>query len=180
MNEFVASNGVKVWNTLHDQSAALPIDYRRAKWDQTKEDEIDALREFFRAEEDERLGRWRSKIDPTWTAIDGLKDYVVFRNDDGLRGFSMHRETRNLDAWNLELQAIGREYSSAHPEPKKPWEDAQEGDVWIVTPSKALTLGQKVEYPAFFQADRFRDHGGSWDMHDITDARLIYRKGDTE
>lgn len=70
-----------------------------------------------------------------------------------------------------------REYFQ-HESNKDPWEDAKEGDVWIVTPSKALTGGESVEYPAIFQAGRFRDHGGSWETRDLVAARRIWPESD--
>lgn len=71
---------------------------------------------------------------------------------------------------NAAVAADGPSRSGAEP-----WLTPHEGEVWIITPSKSLsTLDGPGEYPAIFQAGRFRDHGGSWEMHDITAARRIW------
>ncbi|RBO73483.1 hypothetical protein [Microbacterium sp. H6] len=91
-----------------------------------------ALREFFQRERDEANGVWRSQIDPAWTAVhqDGYPR-VKFRNDDGMREFSIYPDRSNMHAWSPELQRIGLEYLDARPE-RKPWEDAQPGEVWAL------------------------------------------------
>lgn len=50
----------------------------------------------------------------------------------------------------------------------RPWHDAKEGEVWVLD----LTNGQT--HPAIFQADAFRDTGGSWTVNEITSARKIW------
>lgn len=49
----------------------------------------------------------------------------------------------------------------------KPWHDAKEGDVWLITAPSG-------DYPAVFHAGRFRDWGGSWGDSDITAGRRIW------
>lgn len=95
--------------------------------------QIDTLREFFRAEEDERLGRWRSTVDAAWTAaVDAETGWVTFRHEDGLREFIVESRQSSLGRWTLNLQRIAREYFDAHPEPKPAWYDAQPGEVWAL------------------------------------------------
>lgn len=72
-----------------------------------------------------------------------------------------------LEPWAVEAL---REYFAARPV-LRPWEGAQEDDVWIVT-------YEDREFPAFFQAGRFRDANGSWDISSISDARKIYPPSD--
>lgn len=140
----------------------------------------EVLREFFQHERDEELGRWRWPENP---------DYVVYVKCEsesepraGVR--VLHERTgRSRDIGRAVVNACeatvsrfgraARAYFEAHPE-RKPWHDATEGEVWIVTPSKALTCGERVQYPAIFQAGRFRDHGGSWEARDLTAARRIW------
>ena len=137
-------------------------------------DEWSALREFFRAERDEELGRWRYPKDPQFVVYPG---FSPGENSRVARVVHEHVGTSTLV---YEKPGIGRTshpaataYFEAHPE-RKPWHDAKEGEVWIVTPSKALALGEKAEYPAIFQAGMFRDHGGSWGAADLTAARRIW------
>lgn len=93
-----------------------------------------ALREFFQHERDEELGRWRSKIDPNWTAVLDA-GYVKFRHDNGTHSFSLLTHEPRFFAWDETLQGIGKEYFAAHPEPK-PWHDAKPGEVWELTTRK--------------------------------------------
>ena len=57
--------------------------------------------------------------------------YVIFRHDDGERGFSVAPYQSNMPSWARELQEVAREYFDAHPEPK-PWHDAKPGEVWVL------------------------------------------------
>lgn len=139
-----------------------------------------AWREFFQHERDEELGRWRSANNKGFAVYPVSTDRVrVLRESDGI-SFTWNRKdaakTMADDEHGGAVEAA-HAYFEAHPE-RKPWEDAEEGQVWIVTPSKALTLGEEVEYPAIFQAGRFRDHGGSWDARDLKKARRIWPGGD--
>lgn len=130
MNEYTASNGVKVSiddDHVHFKGTRItsPVWFR--------DGELQALREFFRDERDEELGRWRSDADPNWTAVlvEDVK-VVEFRHDDGVHTFNVHAESKDMSSWTPALQAIGREYFAAHPAPK-PWQDAKPGEVWSIT-----------------------------------------------
>ncbi|MGW9587463.1 hypothetical protein [Microbacterium sp. NPDC055455] len=96
-------------------------------------EELAALREFFRAEEDERLGRWRWPENP---------DYVVYPDESGKTevvevlcestGMSLS-STRTGNAPHRDAHAdAARAYFDAHPEPK-PWHEAQIDEVWLLT-----------------------------------------------
>jgi hypothetical protein len=169
MNEFTASNGFRVqrdknenvqWLDPHDPNWTGRIDRSGAR----------ALAEFFRAEEDERLARWRWPENP---------DYVVYawvadppRRD--IRGVTVLSETipRGYTVWEDRIDTLygtsideasrrnareaARAYFDAHPEPK-PWYDAKPGEVWELTHlggasayvfTDQLSVAQGVE-PAF-------------------------------
>ncbi|QWY84623.1 hypothetical protein QEH34_gp41 [Microbacterium phage Footloose] len=174
MDTFEASNGMKV--PVDGHPFAL-VNANGVTTQTFSARDAQALREFFQHERDEELGRWRWPHNP---------DFVVYpRGESGVHvldegsGIGAARLIhRNGDPHNptAEYQAAYA-YFEAHPE-RKPWEDAKEGEVWIVTPSKALTCGERVEYPAIFQAGRFRDHGGSWEARDLTAARRIWPESD--
>lgn len=95
--------------------------------------ETQTLREFFCAERDEELGRWRWPENPR---------YVVYPME-GDGQFRVMDETTG-DTWTYVWSAIkddpqfdgpwdaARAYFEAHPE-RKPWHDAKPGEVWILT-----------------------------------------------
>lgn len=138
---------------------------------------VDALREFFQHERDEELGRWRWPFNPDFVVYPrGESGVHVLDEGSGVGSASLIHRNGDSDNPTAEYRAAYA-YFEAHPE-RKPWEDAKEGEVWIVTPSRALTCGERVEYPAIFQAGRFRDHGGSWEARDLTAARRIWPESD--
>lgn len=96
------------------------------------EEGVAALREFFRAEEDERLGRWRWPENPDYVVYpDGTSRRVVRESDGSSLAVSLHdREvmTTYLDSY----VGAARAYDDFHPEPK-PWHDAKPGEVWLLT-----------------------------------------------
>ena len=91
------------------------------------------LREYFQAERDEELGRWR---DPE------IPDMVVYPHDDvtitvldevdGKRFWWTRGD--ELDAHQERLPGFdtARAYFQAHPEPK-PWDAAQPDEIWVLT-----------------------------------------------
>lgn len=175
MNDFTASNGL---NMSHLDGGglrvAIPPD-RYEGWQKMNlaPTLVNALREYFQAEVDERAGLWRSKKDPTWTALrEG--DVVFFQNADHQRGFSaalVNDAWKNT--WSPELVDVAREYVEAHPEPK-PWHDAKRGEVWIVD-THIRTWGG--EQPMFVSEDR-KFHNSSWSLPvndpDVRSARRIW------
>ena len=130
----------------------------------------DALREFFQHERDKELGRWRWPEDPDFVVYPIGENQQVrvvnertgyFNTTPRPRGFA-----KPVEEMSTQWRIAARAYFSAHPEPK-PWHYAREGEAW------AITVNGK-EYPAIFQAGRFRDHGGSWNAEDISNARKIW------
>jgi hypothetical protein len=101
--------------------------------------QVDALREFFRHEEDERLGRWRWPEYPEYTAYPRPDGYVrVLREEDGTSEVFLRQDVE-ADGGNLPALAA-RAFFAAHPE-AKPWHDAKPDEVW------ALTLhGKEIAY----------------------------------
>lgn len=131
MNDFVASNGIPVY--IHDDEGGAVRLFTTMPdgtypMQAAAGDDVQALREFFRAEEDERRGRWR------WPEN---RDYVVYaaRDGDGVHWSvneatgESHMNTR-AGVSSDEHARVARAYFDAHPEPK-PWADAKPGDVWV-------------------------------------------------
>lgn len=143
MNGFKASNGMQMVALdtegrifeLHDEHGANMLE--DAPW--LGSDDMQALREFFQAEADERLGRWRWPENP---------EYVVCPRDNGsVTVFEESSPTAALTFWkgvsrpgtsSGKYMDAARAYFDAHPEPK-PWHEAVEGEVW------ALTIGDDTE-----------------------------------
>lgn len=132
MDRYTASNGVTVKTGNHVgivvKDGALPNTVIASKAHEN------ALREFFRAEEDERLGRWRWPDSPR---------YIVRRSDfDETYSYVFDEETFEL--WGIngfeddtrDVPAIARDaaraYFDAHPEPKPAWHDAKPGEIWAL------------------------------------------------
>lgn len=124
---FTASNGLvinrDVLGGLVINATALPLTLPGMK--------TRALREFFQAERDESLGRWRSKEHP---------DYVVYQNRHGQVNVLYEPDGLSSRAYGRgefpgtsgRFPDIAAEYFAAHPEPK-PWHDAKPGEAWLVT-----------------------------------------------
>lgn len=170
MDKFTASNGYTVVHGGGWLSIRNTADEPRHEINMFS---TAALREFFQAEKDAELGRWRWPDNPDYVVYkDGTSRRVIRESSGSFMQVSLHDRkvmTTYLDSY----VGAARAYDEAHPE-RKPWRDAKEGEVWIVTPSKAYTLGEQANYPAIFQAGMFRDHGGSWGAEDLTAARRIW------
>lgn len=137
MDKYTASNGLTVAvdeERVHIETPARPTS---PIW--LRSDEQDALREFFRAEEDARLGRWR------WN------DYVVYHHGewltlvhelDGTKDrisveWARNQVTDDPSRANVQYAAIA--WAQAHPEQsytvaewvaKAMYEDGQDGRAW--------------------------------------------------
>jgi hypothetical protein len=167
VNEYTASNGIKIeWCGMSDW---LVGGKKKVSLDQ-----FAALREFFRAEEDARLERWRSPEVPDYLVYywgqPTTAGVVVFCEVTGSVSPVIRRDA-DPENQSPDYRAA-RAYFDAHPEPKPAWHDAKEGEVWVIT-------WEGNEYPAIFQADAFRDHGGRWLADDISAAHRIYPEGDS-
>lgn len=128
MNEFTASNGIRV--TLTDDEHLILTDVTGAYPDTIGlEEDVEALREFFRAEEDERLGRWRWPENPELVVyLDENGSITVFNEQTGRSNGLISREEATRFP-NAPWAAVATAYFDAHPEPK-PWHDAKPGEIW--------------------------------------------------
>ncbi|MEV8023697.1 hypothetical protein [Microbacterium sp. NPDC080220] len=128
--QVLASNGVPV--TLTDDGRLI-VENSDHTYPATVAagEHVDALREFFRTEEDARLGRWRWPENPDYVVYpDGTSRRVVRESDGASLNVSLHdREvmTTYLDSY----VGAARAYDEFHPEPK-PWHDAKPGEVWVI------------------------------------------------
>jgi hypothetical protein len=135
MNDFTASNGAKFFR---DHSGELQMVTDRGPNFIVANAEL-ALREFFQAESDERLGRWRWPENPSVVVVPDLDGY----HDDGKRWVAVYDETQmGRSSWYC-ADASGRgirgsqplhdaawAYFDAHPEPKPEWHNAKPGELW--------------------------------------------------
>ena len=169
MDKFEASNGITV--VLYEDGSVC------AGEDPAGVVEADALREFFRAEHDEELGRWRYPKDPQFVVYPG---FSPGENSRVARVVHEHVGTSTLV---YEKPGIGRTshpaataYFEAHPE-RKPWHDAKPGEVWVIdqvnTVTTAARAGLVNERMKFEPVDNITRH---IDVDDpsILDARRIW------
>lgn len=164
---FTASNGVRIVSTNAGETGYAITDEVASGY--LGFDEMVAWREYFRAEEDERRGWWRSPVDPHLVCIDG----GVAENDGGRRTVKVldestfeleHRNDRVLEnPGPLTLvQRAARDFLLAHPLPEpKPWDNAQRDEVWLF---KSVGNGRALAWRA--------DDG--WD---VIDQRGNYHRG---
>jgi hypothetical protein len=94
-----------------------------------------AVTEAVRAEEDERLGRWRWPENPDYVVYVRISNEIVTVFSEA-RGLSVDASRGTQDAWVDDERPWKRHaldaasaYFDAHPQPK-PWHSAKEGDVW--------------------------------------------------
>lgn len=131
MEKFTASNGMSV----DDTDDAIYFDGRGRIL--MSSDEMKALREFFRAKEDDRLGRWRWPENPDFIGYPAGTDTLLgapvvrlIRESDGATSKWL-KPIVSEPVGDPEFDAAARAYFAAHPEPK-PWHDAKPGEVWAL------------------------------------------------
>lgn len=106
-----------------------------------------ALREFFRHERDEELGRWRWPENPGYVVYpDGTSRRVVRESTGQTMQVSLH-DRKAMTTYLDSYVGAAKAYDAAH-EPPKPWHDAKPGEVWVVTPqgakdAEAMTVIEK-------------------------------------
>lgn len=122
MSVFTASNRMTIAELQDPKRWALTSPRGEKQFDPY---ETQALREFFRAEEDMRLGRWRWPDNP---------DFVVYAESGGLH--SVVQESTGLSSSRNGIYDGGDifndaavAYRTAH---YKPWRDAKPGEVWVI------------------------------------------------
>lgn len=133
MNDFTASNGV----TVSTSSMGIFVSHtlRAPALSILADSYIEALREFFQAEADERLGRWRWPENPDYVAIprertDTPRETRRVRVIHEPSGDFM--DTVEGSSLVGVFKDAARAYFDAHPEPK-PWHGAKPGEVWELT-----------------------------------------------
>lgn len=146
MGAFTASNGRKILvggNALElvgkSGLSALPI----------PTEEATALREFFQAEEDRRLGRWRWPENPD-ISVRALNERIIGVLRETPEGRAYGQFGRNDRSSDDPMSQAARAYFDAHPEPK-PWHHAEEGEVWVFSTHEGV-------FPAFIESRL--DHAG--------------------
>lgn len=175
MNEFTASNGVTV---SVDQGVQFGPD--RGWWGfyGILGQEWDALREFFRAERDEELGRWRWPENPDYVVypsdqfaagVAGAWVRVVHEGTSFVEEFARHAAAQATRA-DMLFPAAAKAYFDAHPE-RKPWHEAKEGEVWLLTLPNS-TQAWFVN-GAYFQSTKTLTNI-ALDYERITDGRRIW------
>jgi hypothetical protein len=164
VNEYTASNGVKVeWDG--DTLKVDTLSYFD-RWGT----HYPALREFFRAEEDDRLHRWRWPAKPNYFVIvDEDGDVEVF---DEERPNAPRLYARNSVSFVGNFGGAARAYFDAHPEPKPAWFEAREGEVWVLGLKHEAwelpyivvddTDGETVAGPRFFPVPPLSPNEPGW------------------
>ncbi|MEV8339244.1 hypothetical protein [Leucobacter sp. NPDC077196] len=125
-DKFVASNGMTVGI---DQFGVGFFTSKPHGFMTLAEDEMRAMREFFRAERDEELGRWRWPEDADVVVRpSALVENRVLATSErtGQAEWSTRGEESN--DW---YGRAARAYFAAHPEPK-PWGSAKNNEVWAL------------------------------------------------
>src|SRR5690625_2231794 len=128
---FTASNGIAV-TIKHDGYLIATTDDGVCHATGGADLGVQALREYFTAERDAELDRWR---DPET----GLLVYQI--NDDPDTVFVFDETYADHGTWTREQVGptttgfgapIAERYFATHPEPKPAWHDAEPGEVWVV------------------------------------------------
>jgi hypothetical protein len=155
MNEFQASNGITI-SISSIGSITARVERGGPELFIANEMVVPALREFFRAEEDERVGRWRWPQDPGITVriapkhaqhYDAASVTVMIQQDsDGYVGYYTRDRLPEITEGTGGIVRAGHAYFDAHTE-RAPWHDARPGEVWLLSiegvesafyPSKSL------------------------------------------
>lgn len=128
MNDFTSSDGV------HVAVQAYVTDKGPAVWvggHRLSPLDASALREFFRAEEDESLGRWRDPERDSFVVYpQGSAGIVVLCETTGISRMFADRD--DVDGFRSSyLSPSAYAYFDAHPEPK-PWGTPEAGEVWVL------------------------------------------------
>ena len=169
---FTASNGFYVqdeWVYRPDGEAWLEADTLAAV----------ALIEYgahqAQAERDAALGRWRSVEHPDWVVYPGKPDEslpvryqecVVVDERDGNR---LVYGSAVTSCYSGEGKEVAREFFAAHPVPEpKPWEEAQEGEAWV------LWVQEGQELPAICKGGAFITRYGDAVNAQIERGRRIW------
>ena len=130
-----------------------------------------ALREYFQAERDTELGRWRWPDDPRYLVFP-LKDDDEVRvlDENSGQSVAIRRSSFRSGLTHTHFVGAALAYFDTHPEPKPAWHDAKPGEVWV--------LEMDGEERAFMldSADHFDHYGSYYEKDDpmITEGRRIW------
>lgn len=104
------------------------------------------LADLFVRKRDEKLGRWRGKVDPDVVIYpNGYTDSILVLNEKTQESWRVHAESRASD----DIAPIVHEYR----EDTAPWKNAKEGEVWLVKIRGSQWYAEAV--PALFDGSKF-------------------------
>ncbi len=130
---FTGSNGIKVEEHTYGKALIDEDGTNRlaGAYDFLNDHDMQALREFFRAEEDTRLGRWRWPEDPDVTVqpAHNADSVTVIGHREGVSYVGIRGYLRAYPNDEYYLVRAAKAYFDAHPEPK-PWLTAADGEIW--------------------------------------------------
>lgn len=178
--EFTASNGLKVTERYDGERVYLYDtngENLMKQWDFIGSRDTVALAEYYRAKEDERLGRWRWPENTDYVALprertDTPREKRRVRVIHEPSGDFM--DTVEGSSLVGVFKDAARAYFDAHPEPK-PWHDAAEGEVWEIE----FKAGKHAWFVngAYFQSTKTLTNIYKTDP-DILSAHRIYPPAD--
>ena len=97
--------------------------------------DFEALREYFQAERDEQLDRWRDPENPDYVAYPGSinLDWVVVL-DESTGGTDVVFRQPRKPTKDSDFRLVADRYFATHLDPEpRPWEAAKPGEVWVLT-----------------------------------------------
>lgn len=163
MSEFRATNDIPI-RPMQDGGIDMHGFY-------ITEREMQALREFFQAERDKELGRWRESPGSELVVYsEGVFPYRIARVLDEHTGEpGVYYEMINYAKTGH--SGVAQAYFKEHPA-RKPWHDAKQGEVWELT----VALGHKIVVVVNGRGQFFSGEGTTWsiDTPMIKSATRIY------
>lgn len=132
---------------------------------------VEAMREYFQYEQDQKLGRWRWPEDPNYVVYADGREASVFSEVTASWGQWAEAEAKVEADFDL-LARAARAYFYAHPEPK-PWQTAKPGEVWVFN-DVLVALKQNNYWEVRDQNGGNAIVGGD----SIKNARRIWPEGD--
>lgn len=193
MNEYTASNGIEL--RVNDEGA---LERRNPEgtnqWDEVRRVYLresvvsDALREFFRAERDEELGRWRWNENPQYVVYADSESTVIVVDETTGAANQYARWEAELIHGGVHPLAAAQAFFAAHPEPK-PWNRAKEGELWLLRPADAQNMelpyiavddtdGQVSMGPRFFRVPEPKSFLPGRFPNEFVEGRRIWPESD--
>ncbi|MFF7681502.1 hypothetical protein ACFZA2_01985 [Microbacterium sp. NPDC007973] len=180
MNDFIASNEYGVREVV-EPDAGLQLlwkDRTVARESAVSSSQVQALREFFEAEADERIGRWRWAANPDYVVYPDRLNTTppsgairVWNERTGVSRYYLNRD--GVDGVGGQFDPAAAAYFDAHPEPK-PWTRAKAGELWFLTIT-SLGPETRLRWEAQGEPVRFWSGGLHIDARsgDITAGRQV-------